>query len=295
VGGVFEARQRGRTLRVAPAEGDEGGPGRGQGFRTGRRSAHCDGGGTQTIKQRPYDGGVLRPARRGVAVEESSAANALILIGSWVLLVLVAHVVMNLAVSAASPAPGRTELATQTRLVQIDGLNRYNDLLSADYRYTDQADALLPRNGRLEVSPRLRGFYLTQSNVDRRVQPMLDDFDARLAGQQALVDKFGVLSPAVVLYEGLASLAGNGSRRYQGFQRQAIDYHEAWKTYFVPRVLNGIAITEADCARYPRWTWREEPAAMVAGDAMIRILELLAAARLMTAIGLWRLRRYSPA
>lgn len=227
------------------------------------------------------------------ALSRSSAANALILIGGWVMLVLVTPVLMNLVVSAASPAPSRTELAARTRQVQIEGLNRYNSLLSADYRYTDGngAGALLPVNGRLEVSPRLRAFYLMNRDVDAQVQTLLDVFDRRIAGQQALVDRFGVLSPAIVMNEGLASLAGNGSRRYLSFQRQVIDYHEAWKAYFTPRVLDGVAIVEEDFSRMPRWTWLEEDARSGHLDAVIRITQLLGFSGLLALGAVWRLRR----
>lgn len=219
----------------------------------------------------------------------SSAANALVLVGSWVILVLVVPVLLNLAVAAASPAPSRTELATQTRLVTIDGLNRYNDLLSDDYRYTETKEALLPKNGRLEVSPRLRGFYLMNRDVDDRIQPLLDEFDAQIAGQQHLVDRFGLLSPAVVLNEGLASIAGNGSRRYREFQRQVIAFHEAWKAFFLPRVINGTAIVEADFSRYPQWSWQEERATVALVDSAIRTAQLMGLAAILGIIAARRL------
>jgi ABC-2 type transport system permease protein len=220
----------------------------------------------------------------------SSAANALILIGGWVMLVLVMPVLMNLAVSLASPAPSRTELAIQTRLITTEGLNRYNELLSADYRYTTAPDILLPVNGRLEVSPRLKAFYLMNRDVDARVQQLLDAFDQSMAGQQALVDRFGVLSPAIVMNEGVASVAGNGSRRYLEFQRQVIAYHESWKAYFLPRVQDGIAIVEEDFTRAPRWQWREEATQTGIGDALSRTVQLIGLALLLAAIAAWGLR-----
>jgi ABC-2 type transport system permease protein len=220
----------------------------------------------------------------------SSAANALILIGSWVLVVLVTPVVMNLAVSIASPAPSRTELAVQTRLITTEGLNRYNELLSSDYRYTAEPEILLPVNGRLQVSPRLKAFYLMNRDVDARVQQLLDAFDQSIAGQQRLVDRFGILSPAIVMNEGVASVAGNGSRRYLDFQRQVIAYHESWKRYFIPRVMDGIAIVEEDFTKAPRWNWQEESLSAGLYDGLGRVVQLLGMAALLALVTVWGLR-----
>ncbi|WP_447725568.1 DUF3526 domain-containing protein [Sphingomonas koreensis] len=199
----------------------------------------------------------------------ASATNALLLISTWVLLVLVVPVALNLAVSKAHPAPSRTDLATQTRLVTIDGLRRYENQFSQEY--DDRPEALLPKDGRLDVASRMRAYYLMEEFVDQRLTEVLARFDRQLAAQQVLVDRFSFISPAIVANEGMASLAGNGTRRYERFKHQVIGYHEAWRGYFVPRMRNGIAIVEAVFARFPRWSWQEENAVTVRADALIKI------------------------
>jgi ABC-2 type transport system permease protein len=219
----------------------------------------------------------------------TSATNALLLIGTWVLLVLVVPVTLNLAVSRIHPAPSRTDLAAQTRLVTIDGLNRYKDQFNQEYDV--RPEALLPRDGRLEVASRLRAFYLMEEYVDQRLADVLARFDRQLALQLALVDRFGFVSPAIIAHEGMASLAGNGTRRYERFKQQVIGYHEAWRAYFVPRVRDGIAIVEADFARFPRWSWQEESPAIVRVDALLQLAQLLAVATVMGLSAAWRFGR----
>jgi ABC-2 type transport system permease protein len=227
------------------------------------------------------------------ALGRSSAANALMLIGSWVVLVLVLPVLLNLAVSLASPAPSRIELATRTRLITIDALNRYNSLLSTDYRYTQDPAILLPKNGKIEVPPRRKGMYLLHKDTDTAIQSVLDRFDEQLAGQQALVERYSVLSPAIVAHEGMAALAGNGSRRYLSFQQQMSEFHVEWKQYFAPRMLNGTAMTEADFESLPRFSWQESPPSAVQVDVAMRLLQLTALTMLLGLFTVWRLRRYS--
>ena len=193
------------------------------------------------------------------ALGRSSAFNALLLVASWVLLVLLLPVLLNLAVSMASPAPSRIELAARTRLAAIEGLNRYSKMLSADYRYVTQPDTLLPKDGKFEVASRRRAQYLVGRDTDREIEMLLDRFDAQLAAQQALVDRWSWLSPAIVANESLTTLAGTGSNRYLRFRKQVGRYHAEWKAFFEPRLLQGLAMTEADLRALPRFDWAEVP------------------------------------
>jgi ABC-2 type transport system permease protein len=226
------------------------------------------------------------------ATGRSSAASALILIGSWVVLVLVAPVVLNLVVSMASPAPSRVELATLTRLVTIDGLNRYAELLATDYDYADNAAVLMPVDGKIEVPARRQGMYLVERDVDRKLNSILATFRAQLARQQQLVSWFGGLSPAITAYEGLTALAGTGVRRHLHFEQQVDDFHREWKEFFEPRMLNGIAITATDFDRIPRFTWREEDPNVVRGGSVGGVLQLLIPAIALGLVGSYRLRRF---
>ena len=227
------------------------------------------------------------------ALGRSSAFNALVLIAGWVLIVLVLPVVLNLVVSVASPAPSRTELATRTRLVTIAGLNRYNKLLSTDYRYVDRPDTLLPRDGKIEVAPRLRAFYLMGRDTDREIDTLLQRFDAQLAGQQALVDRWSWLSPAIVVHEGLAALAGTGSARYALFKQQVDVFHAEWKAFFEPRLLAGTAITPDDLVRLPRFGWVEQDPAAVWAGWLRGCAQLCLPALALALFARRRLRRYA--
>lgn len=227
------------------------------------------------------------------AFGRSSATNAMLLIVSWVVLVLIAPVLLNLAVTRASPAPSRTELATHTRMVTIDAMKRYQTLLSADYRYMAEPEVLLPKNGKLEMSGRALANYNIQKQTDEQIQPELERFDAAQARQHALVARYSVVSPAAVAYESFTALAGTGGRRYAHFMAQMNDYHAAWKQFFFPRIDAGLAMTEADFAHIPAFSWQDEPAALVRGQALRSLLQLLLPSLLLLGLSGWRLRRYA--
>lgn len=227
------------------------------------------------------------------AFGRSSAANALILIGSWILCVLVAPVLLNVAVSMASPAPSRTELATRTRLVTAEALDRNAALLSADYQYIDNPELLRPKDGKILIAGRMRGTYLLEKEVDRALEGLLAAFSTQLAGQERLVNRYGALSPAVVTYQGLTALAGTGVRRHLHFQQQIDAFHRAWREFFEPKILNGIAVSETDLDRMPAFVWTDEDPAVVRAGAATGVLQLLVSAAALAALGIWRLRRYS--
>jgi ABC-2 type transport system permease protein len=222
------------------------------------------------------------------ALGRSSAFNALLLVAAWVLLVLVLPVLLNLAVQSASPAPSRIELATRTRMVTIEGLNRYNQLLSADYRYVTQPEVLLPKDGKIEVASRLRGFYLISRDTDREIEGLLQQFDTQLTGQQALVDRWCWLSPAIVANEALTSLAGNGSQRYLHFKQLVGRFHTDWKAFFEPRLLAGMAMSVDDLQHLPRFAWTEPDGTELWAAVLRGALQLAVPAFVL---GLWTRRR----
>jgi ABC-2 type transport system permease protein len=221
-------------------------------------------------------------------LNRNSAFNAIVLVGTWVGLVLVVPIAMNLAIQWANPLPSRTQFATQNRLITIEGLNRYNDLLSADYRYVSQPEVLKPRaDGTFDVQPRRRAHYLLARDVDQSLDAEREKFDRQLKAQQESVDRFGFLSPAIVAYESLTTFAGTDAARYLRFQSQVDAFHREWKAFFEPRVLGGRAMTATDYATLPAFTWSETTNAEQWLRMLVRALSLLAPVCLL-AVFAWR-------
>ena len=196
-----------------------------------------------------------------------SSQNALIMVALWTVLVLILPVAMNLAVSAVSPAPSRTELASRTRVVTADALRQYENLYSADYRYTSDPEALAVKDGHIDVPSRMRAFFLAKQRVDQQIEPLLKRFDHQLLEQQRLVDIVGFLSPAILVNEALNSVAGNDSRRFVAFKTQTEAFHNTWRLFFSPRILDDRATTLQDLDQLPKWQWVE----LTADDTRWRI------------------------
>jgi len=225
-------------------------------------------------------------------VARSGALGALVLIVCWVACVIILPVALSLGASLASPAPSRAELATETRVITAQSLARLADELGRDYRHIQDPEALLPKGGRFEVSERLRAFFLASSELDARIEAKLEAFDGQLLGQQVFVERWGLLSPAVLVHEGMAALAGNGTRRYQRFQARVTAFHAEWRRFFGPRINQGLAIGEADLQALPRFRWVELEPGRVLADALLRLVGILAAAVGAALAARRALRRY---
>lgn len=226
------------------------------------------------------------------AFGKASATNAMVLIISWVVLVLVVPVLLNLAVTHLSPAPSRAELATRTRVVTAEAMSHNSELLATDYKHVDKPDVLLPKDGKIDMSGRAMAHYRIQREVDELIQPELERFDAQQARQQELVAKYSAMSPAAVAYEALTGLAGTGQRRYAHFMEQIGQFHEEWKAFFHPRIDAGQALSAADIPKIPRFQWREEERALVNAQTRRSVLQLLVPTFILLGVAAWRLRRY---
>jgi ABC-2 type transport system permease protein len=223
----------------------------------------------------------------------SSATNAMVLVIAWVLLVLVAPVLLNLAVTQAVPTPSRTELATRTRVLTAEAMKRHADLLATDYEHVGRGAALLPRDGKINISARALGNYAIQRELDDALRPELELFDRQQQRQQALLGRVGILSPAAVAFEGMTALAGTGARRHARFVAQTVEFHKTWKAFFYPLIDSRTALVPQDFDRIPAFVWQEEPPALVHRAAAVGVLQLLVPSLLLFGLAAWRLRRLS--
>ncbi|WP_404478964.1 ABC transporter permease subunit [Novosphingobium sp. BL-52-GroH] len=222
----------------------------------------------------------------------SSAANALILIASWTVLVLIVPVLLNLTIGMAHPAPSRTALANTTRAIKADNLKRYDDLFSGDYRYIAEPESLKVRNGRIDIPPRTLASFLAKRDMDARVERLLTQFDRTIAEQQEAVNHIGFLSPAILLYDGMTSLAGTDGGRYGAFRAQVGAFHDGWRRRFEPSVMSGTAMTEADLGTLPVWRWQEVARGQMVGQTGWRLVLILLVTALFALAGSFALRRY---
>jgi ABC-2 type transport system permease protein len=136
---------------------------------------------------------------------------------------------------------------------------------------------------------------ITQEQLDQRIQPVLDRFDDQLDRQQALVDRYRLLSPAVMAQASLLDIAGTSAHRYKLFTAEADAYHRAWRGHFSELVFNSGKMTADGVDRTPRFQFDEEPIREVATRATAGIWGLAAPTALLAVLTGLALRRFRTA
>jgi ABC-2 type transport system permease protein len=210
------------------------------------------------------------------------------LVGIWIVLVVVVPSVLNVAASTAHPVPSRLEFVSKVR--EADNYTRSEgQKLLAKY-YGDHPE-LVPA-GELDLNDFTRRFYAVRQENQRRLLPEMLRFEEQLERQQGLINRYRLLSPAVVMQESLNTIAGTSAERQKEFVAQVRGFMDEWQGFFVPLVFRKVMLKTADYDRVPRFKFQEESTSAVAARVGIGLILLLAPGLLIGAFALARLRRY---
>jgi ABC-2 type transport system permease protein len=105
-----------------------------------------------------------------------------------------------------------------------------------------------------------------------------------------MVARLRLLSPAILMQDALNDLSGTGVARHQHFLQQVGQFHERWRSYFVPLIFR-----KAQVERYetlPTFSFVDEPVASIASRVVESIALMLLPAVVLFAFGLMRLQRF---
>lgn len=193
------------------------------------------------------------------SVARSAAGAATALGSAWVLIVLVAPTLLNVAVEGLYPTPSRPELLAESRRVSTETERRGGELLDSFYR--DHPELAPPSQQADMAAVHLR----VQDEVGRAMEPVRRRFDEQLSRQQAAVSRWRFASPAIAAHEALADLAGTGFWRHRTFREQLAGFKRSVSEFYAPKIHRREPITSADYDRLPRFGFLEEPAAAWSG------------------------------
>lgn len=223
------------------------------------------------------------------ALGKSSATNAVVLSGMWLLFVLIVPSLVNLTATTFYPVPSRVELINAIRDASNEATAEGSNLLS---KYYEDHPELIAEAKNQDPTGFAFRFYATQEKVDRSIEPVLRRFDEQLTRQQTLIDSARLLSPAIVTQEALNDIAGTSVSRYRFFLSQVDDFHGSWKAFFVPKVFRQLKLNLTDYDRMPEFLWQEETFSTVANRVLLGLIGLLAPTLLIGALGIFAIRRY---
>jgi ABC-2 type transport system permease protein len=221
----------------------------------------------------------------------SSATNALALAGCWLTLVLVLPSVANLVATSLYPVPSRVEMVQAMRVAGKEAQSKGSELLS---RYMEDHPELAP--GGTAAAPDFASLsYAVQLEVDKKVQPVLDQFDAQVNAQQAFVDRFRFLSPAILAQSAINDLAGTSLGRYKHFTQQVDSFFDTWQKFFLPGVFQKTKYRSDQLASFPKFSYTEESDGDILGRVGVVLAGLLVLNLIVLVPAYSRLKRVTPA
>ncbi len=222
----------------------------------------------------------------------SSAGNALILAGVWLALVVLAPSAVNAVATSLHPAPSRVEYIQALREASEGEAAARGKIMAAFY---EDHPELAAQNGANRLTRRDE-FTLTRERLNKRteelMQPLATRFEQQLTRQQAFVNRFRFLSPAILMQQALYDIAGTGVPRYRHFMAQVDRYHREWKGFFNPLIARRQLISTSEFSRVPAYRYVEESAGSLVWRTFVPFFSLSLMTLGLAFISLRAYRRY---
>ncbi len=184
----------------------------------------------------------------------SSAANATVLAGAWLFLVVIIPAFLTVFVSQVYPAGSRLEFVNAERRQRAKYTAQNHELLENYYLENPEHRPEKPITDDF-----LPGWHAAQKLRDKTNLPLLLGYEERLTAQNALADKLRFLSPSLAMQSVLNDLAATDFERQQSFFRQVIEFHHQWQDYFLPKIFRGERLKSTDYNNFPEFEFREQP------------------------------------
>ena len=223
------------------------------------------------------------------SLRRSSAWNATVLVGAWLVLVVVLPAAINIAAGLLHPLPSRVQMVTAQREASNEAVNQRSELLA---RYLEDHPEMA--EGVVADEPGLGALaWAATDAVNRRLEEVTEEHDARRAEQIALVRRYRFLSPALLAQEVLIDAAGTGDARFAAFQSQVRVFAERWRDFFVPAILASEQMDAGVLSDVPQFRLSDEAAGDVARRAGVPLAVLIGLLGLVGAgagVGLGRVR-----
>ncbi len=195
-------------------------------------------------------------------LNRDSAYNALLLVSAWISLLLIVPALVNAWAENQYPSPSRAEMVLAVRAASIDA-DRERDAALAGYLEEHSHGGVahvhedkLERGSARERTLRRLAVQLAAS---ARVEEIMAVHDARLKRQHALAEHLAYVSPALLMNDVLAEIAGTGRSRYEDFFSQVDNFHQKWQNFFVSRAKIERMLKLEDYDRFPRFHYLENP------------------------------------
>jgi len=222
---------------------------------------------------------------------KNSASNGTVLAGIWLILVVIVPQLVSMLATTIYPAPSRMELTIAAREAQTEAEKNFMSKL--DEYYYDHLE-FVPE-GDKKAMDFLTLAQANNNSIEKAVRPLYDNFQDQLNKQEALVQRFQYVSPAIMMQLALNEISGTSADRYENFLNQVYDFHDEWKEYFSTKFLQRYPLKPADYENFPGFDYSEEPFSVVVARLVPSLLGMLILFLGVVIVPFMALRKYQVA
>ena len=177
----------------------------------------------------------------------SSAVNALLLVGSWIVFVLVVPALAHLVAEQVHPVPSRVAWVNEKRDLEKAFEAEADSIVAAwEAAQPDTSWQADP------VFVNWKDFFLTQPVLNKRLAAARARYDAAYERQQALSQGFRLASPAILMQQALERLAGSDAARLRQLDALSQRGWQQWWDFFAGRYMARESLKAADYAAVPK-------------------------------------------
>lgn len=216
-----------------------------------------------------------------ISWQRSSAVNALVLLGFWLVLVVALPALLQQWLTVSQPI----DRSTFENLARDQYSQQQPDSVVLKPYYARHPALYFPKDT-AKRDPDFRPYYARNEQVDVTLAPLVDRYNTEVAARESTVAWLDALLPAVNALDLFNRLAGTSAAAHRDYLRQLVAFHQAWNGFFVPKVFAKQSLTQADYGHLPTWTLRSTAPGFAIGGGLFK---LLLASAVLFGVGWWKL------
>ena len=220
------------------------------------------------------------------AMGQKSATNGMILASTWLILVVIVPTLISIVATTSYSPPSRMDLTIAARNAQTEA--ETSRMAALDQYYYDHME-LVPEDKARDF---LTLSIANSEAIEKSVRPIYDEFQAQLNRQEALVQRFQYLSPAIMMQLALNEISGTSADRYEHFMNQVYAFHAEWREHFSSLFLSQTPLRPEHYAEFPSFQFQEESLGTLVLRTLPSLLGLFVLMSLLTFLGFRALRNY---
>ena len=200
----------------------------------------------------------------------SSAKNAVSLLGLWVIFVLLVPSVLNQIGNTLYPMPSRTAMINKMRITKSDVTKRQDEIL--DNYLRDHPEYAI--NDSTQTRSFWHSYMASKELIKEELEPIVKTYDTQLRNQQQWLNKLKWMSPAITVQESLNKMAGTSTEDYENFRAQVVTFSESWREHFMPFLYNNKPFSQQDYSGLPTFQFEKKSHNVLMSTLIVLLISL---------------------